>query len=112
MKRTTPSGSPLQANGVCRRGEMRTPADGGREEGKMRTWIWIGARPAGADGRGGGEALRGEDVAGPWKRTMGEGQRGLPFTPRPGEPSNFFLRLTYFKFYLKIIYPNKYLHIY
>ena len=28
---------------------MRTPSNGGRKEGEMRTWIWIGTRPAGAE---------------------------------------------------------------
>ena len=67
------------------------------EEGRRDAYLDLDRDEAGRrGGEGGGEALRGEDVAGPWKRTMGEGQRGLPFTPRPGEPSNFFFTFNLF----------------
>ena len=49
----------------------------GRDEGKMRTWIWIGARPAGGEGRAVGRhdevGRSGEDAA---ALGIGEGQRG------------------------------------
>jgi len=88
---------------------MRTPSDGGRKEGEMRTWIWIGARQPGAEERAVGRHC--EERTRP-ALGMGLWERARAVYVRPGEPSNFFLRLTYFKFYLKIIYPNKYLHIY
>ena len=111
MRHATAPGSPLKANGVRRRGQMRTPSNGGRKEGEMRTWIWIGTRPAGAEravGRHSEEKTWPALGNGLWERARGV----YRLRPVPVNRRIFFLRLTYFKFYLKIIYPNKYLHIY
>ena len=65
---------------------MRTPSDGGRKEGEMRTWIWIGARPAGAE-----ERAVGRHCEKTWP-ALGNGlwERARAVYVRPGEPSIFY----------------------
>ena len=68
---------------ISTQGQWR-PSSGGDEdvgrgkEGRRDAHLDLDrGKAARRGGEGGGEALRGEDAAGPWNGTMGEGQSGL-----------------------------------